>query len=103
MKTTLEKPKMFTREQYLDKECTHREYYSQFVNPDILHNVKLFIGEDRIKNSKDKHLNDISLVEWDNLPAPFNSGAMMRDRGDYLTPAGKVCIYKTAAKMLVEQ
>jgi hypothetical protein len=58
---------MFNRKQYMNHECTHDEYYSQFVNNAILSRVKSRVGEARIKGSTDPHFNDIPLAEWDSI------------------------------------
>lgn len=54
------------------------------------------------KNSTDKHMNDIPLRKWDSLRIYPRDGAM-KECGDYLTLAGKVCIAKAAARMIKEE
>ena len=99
---------MFTRTQYLNKECNHREYYSQFVNNAIIGIVDHSIGHDRIVNSTGSHLNDIPLALWDRLakysvctfPVTANK---MRECGDYMTLSGGVCILKEAANQIRDE
>lgn len=60
----------FTRADYLntpreDQSAAHRRYYGQFVTPAVIEHVRSVIGESCIKNSADKHLNDIPLLRWD--------------------------------------
>jgi len=95
---------MFTRKQHLSKECTHREYYAQFVNEGLPEVVARIIGADRILNSTDpKHFNDIKLIYWDMCQSiPMGTGQKMKEHGDYLTMAGKNCILKEAAKQFYE-
>ena len=57
----------YTRANYMAKECTHDQYYSQFVTPGIIQHVTWAIGKDRICASQDRHFNDIPLKEWDFL------------------------------------
>lgn len=96
-------PQTYTRQQYLNKECTHAEYYNQFVNATIISRVKQYIGEDRIKEAikTDENLNNIPLAKWDivanNL---YDVSAKMKAAGDYLTLAGGVCIAKAAARII---
>jgi len=91
----------YTRKQYLSKECTHAEYYSQFVTASIIASVGRQIGVDRIKASSDQHLNDIPLKEWDRLYLPASDlAAKMKEAGDYLTLSGHVCIAKEAARQI---
>jgi hypothetical protein len=95
---------MFTRDDYFDRKCSHREYYSQFVTPAITSRVKACIGLERLKASTDPHLNNIPLREWDNLvtPCPAEVGKLMREAGDYPTQAGLVCTAKEAARQLLD-
>ena len=92
---------MYTRKQYMNKECSHADYNRQFVSPAMLRSVESHIGVERIRASTDEHLNDIPLWEWDLLP--YNtSRELLKECGDYLTQAGHVCIAKQAARMLLE-
>lgn len=95
----------FTRQDYLDGKCTHREYYSQFVTNGIKNSVLSSFG-DELFSSKDEHFNDIKLTRWDMLAnyAVRGNGVSekMKERGDYLTLAGSVCILKEAAKQIKE-
>lgn len=52
----------------------------------------------------DKHLNTISLHAWDMhaAPVPARVAAAMRERGDYPTLGGAVCVLKEAARRLAE-
>jgi len=93
---------MKTRKQYLDGEVSHREYHAQFVNGIIKANVLNAVGLDRLMSSTDPHLNDIPLAIWDAIPV-FNVDKPMREAGDYLTLAGKVCICKEAARQIIEE
>ena len=89
-----------TRKQYLDRECTHREYYGQFVTK----GVSDALGGLDILKSNDVHFNDIPLKRWD-MRAPFiklHVGRQLRDAGDYFTLSGAVCILKEAARQIVE-
>jgi hypothetical protein len=98
----------FTRADYLAGKCTHRQYYGQFVNPEILGRVKNWIGLNAIKTAlaaNDEHLNTIGLAKWDSFVTSkqlFNVSAKMKEAGDFLTLAGGVCIAKEAAKQLAE-
>ena len=92
---------MFTRQQYLLKECTYDQYYAQFVRPDIIQTVLRFIGEARIKKSTCPHFNDIPLSVWDDVALYHVAvGNHLRKCGDVCTLAGKVCILKAAANQI---
>ena len=96
---------MFARKDYLDDKCSHDEYYRQFVTEGVMWAVRSVISVDRLKASRDEHMNDIPLNVWDRVfpkcPAAVNQA--MRDGGDYPTAAGLVCLGKAAARMLLEQ
>lgn len=93
---------MTTREQYLDNDhpSTHADYYGQYVDDNTKRILIERVGIERLLSSTDPHLNDIPLARWDRLPAlRWN----LKSRGDYLTLAGKVCIYKEAARQLITE
>lgn len=92
----------FSRQDYLDKRCTHEEYYTQYVTKGVLSTVARVISTDRIKKSTDEHFNDIPLYHWDTvlIPCPANVAWAMRHRGDFSTLAGMVCIAKEAARQI---
>lgn len=103
--TTSEKSIQFTRKQYLDGDCTHSQYYSQFVDVAMKSRVLIRFGIDKIKAAfaEDEHLNNIPIAYWDGLAVPFTAYAAnaMRLAGDYPTLAGGVCIAKEAARQLI--
>jgi len=95
---------MYTRKQYLNHECTHSEYYGQFVTEQTKRLVKS-LGIKRLKNAykEDEHFNSIPLGTWDNLTSFFRCDKQLRECGDYATLAGKVCILKETARRLVNE
>lgn len=92
----------FTRQDYMNKLCTHEEYYAQFVNEGTKSLVLRCIGRERIVNSKDEHFNDIPLKLWDNLVPKAPGSGKFKDAGDYYTLAGGVCMLKEAARQIKE-
>lgn len=90
-----------SRKDYLDGKCTHREYYAQFVNDRTRGVVAQSITMSQLLASTDEHLNDIPLGRWDALPH-YVAGDM-KAAGDWLSPAGWVCIAKEAAQQLIEE
>lgn len=94
---------MYTREDYLDNKCTHREYYAQFVNSYIIKAVRQSIGEGRIAASTDSAFNDIPLRFWDNLaPVTYSESKSLKEAGDFVTLGGAVCILKEAARQILD-
>jgi hypothetical protein len=95
---------MKTREQYLNKECTHSEYYAQFVNKSVKERVESRIGKAAILTSTNEHFNDIPLAKWDNIYSMhslhFEMANKLKEVGDYPTLAGLVCITKEAARQI---
>lgn len=93
---------MFTRQQYMNKECTHREFYAQLVTPLFPAYIGRQIGHDRLMSSTDPHLNDIPLRHWDAVAVPLGTGAKLEELGTFLTSAHCVCIAKEAARQYIE-
>ena len=95
----------YTRQQYMnDKECSHAEYYGQFINYNIINAVKLCIGEDKIKKSKDPHFNDIPLNQWDNMKQTIISlcGRSIAEANGTggISLSDTVCVAKQAAHQI---
>jgi len=92
-----------SRDDYMNKRCTHREYYAQFVNSWTKSVVVMRIGIDRLVNSSDEHLNDIPLEKWDSCRLMRNikhtpDGEMVR-----MSLAEGVCIGKEAARQILDE
>ena len=96
---------MFTRQDYLNNNCTHQEYYNQFVNDDIKKIVLNHFGYNKIKKSysEDKNLNNIPLQSWDNLAYFLNFREEFKKYGDFESLASKVCILKNAARQIITE
>jgi hypothetical protein len=92
----------FTRAQYLNDECTHEQYYGQFVTGHLTDAVVNLIGLDRIKASSDPYLNDIPLKAWDNLQPlvmSFAGAAIGKANGSGgVALSDCVCTAKAAAR-----
>ena len=93
---------MFTRKQYLNGECTHRQYYGQFVNAGTKARVLSGIGLEALKKSTDPHFNDIPLNKWDNLVLHCPGSSGFAKAGDYYTLAGGVSLLKEAARQILD-
>ena len=92
----------FSRAQYLNNDCTHQEYYAQFIPGGYTNYVINTIGRASLKRSKDEHLNDIALKRWDALASPAGITHQIKKAGTYFTLSDHVCIAKTAAKLWLE-
>jgi len=94
---------MFTRQQYLNKECTYEQYYLEIAdeagyNPPA-QLVKL------CKSSKNEHYNDVPLATFDAYAKTCSAKVdeAFRARGDYPTIAGMVSLMKlTIRRKLTE-
>lgn len=97
-----------TRKQYMAGEASHEDFYGQFVTPSMIRYVGNHIGVERIRRSRDPHMNDIPLQDWDNL----NVSACM-DRNAWRVAhghpnpqtypwsmSGNVCVAKAAARAI---
>ena len=96
---------MFTRKQYIDGKCSHREYYGQFVDDTVFNRLSVHVTKEQIAKSNDDSFNDIPLESWDAILHPFPRyiGDKMRDCGDYPTMCAAVCIAKEAAKQIKDR
>lgn len=93
----------FTRKDYMDRQCTHQEYFVQFVTPATRAAVVAQIGKERLRNvdlTKDPYLNRIPLVMWDRLVLPLPTH-MLKEAGENFSLSTKVCIAKAAAVQLL--
>ena len=108
---TLKSP---TRAEYLDKKCTHREYYGSIVKDARIFFDKqdrivqqAMLCEDQKHFNTVGHENGIPLHVWDRLGSDLSLRGRMsracRERGDYLTAAGIVCILKEAVRQAIER
>lgn len=105
MHTTKENPKL-SREDYMSKRCTHRQYYAQFVTPTILWTVRHRFTEAEIRASKDPHFNNLPLAKWDAIAQVMRQETSVRNEyGDgklTWSLAGAICILKEAAQQIRE-
>ena len=98
---------MITRKQYMNNECTYREYYGQFVNSSVKNIVANHIGVERIKKSTDDSFNDIPLNQWDALNSSILNiagRAIANANGTGgISLSDSVCTAKEAAKQIKEE
>jgi hypothetical protein len=87
------------------KECTHREYYGQFVTSWTKKTVLGSIPVGRLLRSTDEHLNDIHLDIWDRMHPAIQAGITkeMRSAGADGSLATSVCIAKASARQIMEE
>lgn len=64
----------YTRRDFMDNKIEYAAYMRQFVTNAAIRLVEQHIGKQRVVDSKDPHLNDIPLVEWDALAGVRFSG-----------------------------
>ena len=87
---------MRTRSDYLEGRCTHQEYYLEIAKEiGLTCDAKLLV---RVRESVDKHLNDIPLLRWDAAGAyiriDHRTIKAFKARGDCITDAGMVSLLK---------
>jgi len=60
---------MFTRKQYMTNECTHREYYGQFVTDEIKEAVLRVFSREKLVHAfqNDESFNTLPLYKWDRM------------------------------------
>ncbi len=107
---------MFTRAQYLNKECTHREYWAQFVTAGMKSMVARNFSLERLQRSQNEYFNDVTVLsDWDIMRG--NTFAMLDLKKwreiqypEYTDPTSigwsmsdNTCLLKEAARQLVEE
>lgn len=85
----------FSRTDYMSKQCTHDQYYRQFVTQAVYKLVEQHVTVKAIVNSTDEHFNDIDLRAWDSL-FPLINAYLYKN----LSMAEAVCIAKAAARQI---
>ena len=95
----------WTRGSYMTKECTHSEYYGQFVTEWTKKIVLSRIPAERIARSTDPHFNDIPLYIWDEMHPAIQTGITtdMRNVGADNSLSTSVCIAKETARQIKEE
>ena len=96
---------MYTRQDYLNHKCTHREYFAQFVNG--LHKrivLERWTTKELARaweNNEAFNTRVTSISQWDRLPCPTDH-RLLDAVGEHSTPSTRVCILKEAARQIVE-
>jgi len=86
----------------MDGDCTHREYWAQFVTEETRNTVLVVIGKKKLlKAQNDEHLNSIPLENWDRMPISINTKLLIAV-GDSYSLSVRVCIGKEAARQVIE-
>lgn len=95
---------MYTRQQYMDKQVSHDEYYKTLADAAGIGNFDdAFL--DRVRKcieQGDEHLNNIALSKWDNMCIMDRHNAALRDelkrRNDQLSLSTGVCMRKAKSR-----
>jgi len=99
-----------TRQDYMANKATHRQYYAQFVTPQVRDWVEKRFGYLQLGRAvkAGEHLNTIPLHLWDKLAnchilSNCEIRAMLAKAGDGMSLATAVCILKEAGRQVVEK
>lgn len=91
----------------MNNECTHEEFYTQFVTPYYVNVVLDQIGMDDILNSTNEHFNDIPLKKWDSISKCAMAAKIDYDKikatGATYSLSTFTCILKQAAQMIKDE
>ena len=91
----------FTRSQYMKNECTHREYYGQFVTPANKKDVLNMTTLKTLLKCKEDNLSEIPLRNWDGLSV-YVTSEQFKQAGDSYSLSFLVCVNKEAAKQIID-
>lgn len=93
---------MWTKYDLLNGNCTHEQYYTQFIAPRIVQIVAGMIGTDWIKSSKSSSFDDIPAQRWlavgtflQTMLAPTFS-----KHGDFVSVYSAIIVAKYTAKII---
>lgn len=95
---------LYKRNDYLEGNCTHQEYYAQFIVPSTYTFIKERIGMDTLRRSTNIHFNDVircigsSKWIWDYTPIDLDK---LRLANDFNSANTRTCVGKAAAKILL--
>jgi hypothetical protein len=92
---------MFTRQQYLNGECSHQEYYVQYVNRQVWHLIANAFPVDKLRaaHAVDKNFHTIELSYWDQLACFIQPNLdLLNKLGESDTLSWRVCVLKHCAK-----
>ena len=93
-----------SRKKLLNGECTHRQYYGQFITIGYVKMIGSVFGYETLKTAleENENLSTIKLERWDSITVPLGTGQLMKEQGDYLTLSAIVCIAKEGARQFLE-
>lgn len=101
-----------TRADYMkNSEALHHAFFSQFVTDETLSFVKNKIGMEKIRASKDAHLNDVVKWDrgnswlWDFSPMDVEKAKQLGEVSPKALPSQstRTCVGKAAARILLER
>lgn len=110
--------KTYTRKQYMNKECTHHEFYAQFVTDETNRFILNSLTVEQIKSaldSGDEHLNEIKIPYnnmgsggkwwWDDSPLNLQLARELGAVSQGCSPSQstRTCVGKAAAGMLANE
>lgn len=97
MTTPAQAPALFTKNQFLKDECTHTEYYSQFITPDGIKLVEASPAFKKLKASGSTNLSDMPLAQWDCIGTAWDASNLLTTLGDHWSLGISVVINKIIA------
>lgn len=94
----------YNRKAYLDRECTHREYYRQFITPCMEATILSRITKEQIIECKAEFNSDNYSCRhyWDHMYVPTPTPEM-RKAGLCHSPSSQVCRLKACARVMYER
>src|SRR5258708_16801548 len=94
---TLQEQHDAKRKQYMANEITHAEFYSWLADSINITVQALPVSLERIRASKDEHLNDIPLRLWDSMDYLVRRKAIMSGMRSW-SLSDTVCVLKNYAR-----
>ena len=92
----------FTKKAYMAGECTHEQYYAQFITDDGIHMVQRSTAFKRMIKKGSKDTSSVEVQIWDLIGTDGEAVTLLKSMGDCWSMSAAVCINKAIALQLLE-
>lgn len=92
----------FTKKAYMAGECTHEQYYAQFITDDGIAMVQRSTAFKRMIKKGSKDTSSVEVQVWDLIGTDGEAVMLLKSLGDFWSISAAVCINKAIARQLLE-
>lgn len=91
----------FSRKEYMENKCTHKEYYDQFITPAGIELVSKSVAFKKLMKNNSEDLSSVTINFWDLIGTAHDAVALLNSKGDTWSLASAVCINKAIAEHII--